>query len=72
MVSSLQQALVAKAADDPGAALAHALQRKDSQSKEDCTREGLEFLAIPVEVLGGFHTQSLEVVQRLGRQVATT
>ena len=70
IVSSLQQALVEKAADSPGAALEHALQRKNNQSKEDCEREGLEFLAMPVEVLGGFAKQSVEVVERLGRQLA--
>ena len=70
VVSSLQQGLVAKAAETPGAALNHALQRKNSQSLEDCVREGLEFLAVPVEALGGFHSQSVEVVQRLGRQLA--
>ena len=53
VVSSLQQALVKKAADTPGAALVHVMQRKNIQSKDSCAKEGLEFLALPLEVLGG-------------------
>ena len=62
--------LVDKAAESPGAALVHAQKRKDAQSKEECRAEGIEFIALPVEVLGGFSAKSVEVVSKLGRQLA--
>ena len=45
-------------------------RRKDSQSKEECTQEGIEFVALPMEVLGGFSSKSIEIVNKLGRQLA--
>ena len=58
-----------KAAHTPEAALVHALHRKNTQSKEDCVKEGLKFLALPVEVLGGFAAQTVEVVNHFGKQL---
>ena len=68
IVSSKQQTLVDKGADYSG--LDHALQRRNIQSKEDCSKEGLEFLTMPDEVLGGFAKQSLGLVECLGKQLA--
>ena len=70
VISSLQQALVDRAAENSGAALDHALQRKNRQSKEDCAKEGLEFIALPVEALGGLHRQTIDVIHKLGQQLA--
>ena len=70
VVSSLQQALVDRAAASPGAALVHAQSRKDTHSKDDCDAEGIEFCALPIEVLGGFSQKSVEIVSKLARQLA--
>ena len=69
-MSSLQKALVERAAATPGAALIHAQSRKDTQSKDDCETEGIEFCALPIEVLGGFSAKSVETVSKLARQLA--
>ena len=70
VVSPLQQALVAKAAEHPGAALTHAYERKNRQSFEDCKTQGIHFQPLPVETLGGWHTQAVSVIKKLGRQLA--
>jgi len=48
VVSPLQQALVAKAAETAGAALSHAFERKNRQSLEECRAEGIHFIPLPV------------------------
>ena len=70
VISSLQHSLVAKVAEDPLEALTHAMTRKNNQSLEDCAKEGIKFFAVPLEALGGFSTQSVEIVSRLAKQLA--
>ena len=70
VVSSLQQTLVVRSAATAGAALAHAYSRKENQSMPDCLQEGLIFIPLPLECLGGFHQKTCEVVKTLGRQLS--
>ena len=60
--------MVDKAADTPGAALAHAYQRKDNQSRDACLQEGIAFIPIPVGALGGFHNKIVETICKLAKQ----
>ena len=53
VVSPLQQALVAKAAEERGAALNHAYDRNNRQSMEACNAEGIQFVALLIETLLG-------------------
>ena len=51
VVSPLQQALVERAAEEPGHVLQHAYERKNGQSEEVCHQQGIKFLALPIEHL---------------------
>ena len=70
VVSPLQQALVLKAAEEPGSALTHAYQRKMRQSSDDCYTQGIHFVPLPVETLGGWHPQAIQVIRKICRQLA--
>ena len=59
-----------KAAETSGAALTHAYDRKMRQSWEACHAEGVEFVALPVEVLGSWHPTATKVITKLARQLA--
>ena len=70
VVSLLQQSLLAKSAEEAGAALKHAYDRKVRQSWEACNAEGIEFVALLVETLGGWDSRAVKVIGKLGRQLA--
>ena len=70
MVSPLQSALVEKAAGEGGSALQYAFDRKMRLSGEACQSQGIVFQPLPVETLGGWHKQALEVLAKLGCQLA--
>ena len=38
---------------------------------ERCLAEGLDFIPLAVDTLGGWHPKALEVITRLGRQLAS-
>ena len=40
------------------------------QSWEACRQEGIEFLPLPVEALGGWHPGAAKVIGKLGSQLA--
>ena len=65
---SLQQAFADKIAT-PRTALTHTIKKKYSKLLEDCQAEEIEFLVMPVEVLGGFHSKTVDIVPMLGRQL---
>ena len=58
------------AAEQPGAALSHAYQRKMRQSSDDCHAQDIHFVSLPVETLGGWHPQAIQVIRKIGRQLA--
>ena len=61
---------VAAAAEEAGSALAKAFNRKVQGTAEACQEQGLVFLPIAVETLGGFHKVAVEQVKKIGAAVA--
>ena len=70
VVTPLQTATVAEAAVTPGYALTFAYQRKIRGAAEDCRREGIAFLPLVVESLGGWHSAAEAEVRKLGAALA--
>ena len=54
----------------PGHSLNFACQRKMRGSAEDCRRQGIAFLPIVVESLGGWHVLAEGEVKKLGAALA--
>ena len=71
VVSPLQSQLVRKAAEEPGSAATKRFKEKQNKYLQPCKNEGIEFLPVVVETLGGFHPDSALVVKKLARQVAS-
>ena len=70
VVSPLQKTLIQKAAEEQGYAANHAFLRKMRQSGEDCQANGVKFLPLAVETFGGWHSQAIPVISKLGKQLA--
>ena len=70
VVTPLQAATVAEASLTPGHALTFAYQRKMRGAAEDCRREGISFLPLVVESLGGWHSAAETEVKKLGSALA--
>ena len=72
VINPLQTQLVGQAATMAGAALEVAYSRKMTQAGEACRREGLVFVPMPWETLGGWHEETVEQIKKLasaqGRQ----
>ncbi len=66
----LQDATVAEAAVTPGHAAAEAYRRKMVASAEDCEREGIVFLPLAAESLGGWHPVAVQQVDKLAAALA--
>ena len=71
-MNPLQAALVYRAAYDtnPGHALNYAFDWKMTKHGAACRREGLVFLPMPIESLGGWHEQAVEQVKKIGAALA--
>ena len=69
---SMQQAFTDKIAI-PRTALTHTMKKKYKYSKllEDCQAEEIEFMVMPVEVQGCFHSKTVDIVTMLGRQLSS-
>jgi hypothetical protein len=65
VVNPLQAGLVVGAAATPGHALNHRYGTKMSGSAEDCRLEGIQFLPVVVETLGGWHEGAVKQVKKL-------
>ena len=65
VVNPLQAALVAGAAATPGHALNHRYATKMAGAAEDCRQEGIQFLPVVVETLGGWHIGAENQVKKL-------
>ena len=70
VVNPLQGALVAQAANSPGHALTHAYNRKMQGTGEACSKEGMVFIPLPVETLGGWHERAVQEIKKLGAALA--
>ena len=66
----LAQSNVQAAAAESGAALEKAFKRKVQGAAQACQEQGIAFLPIAMETLGGFHKVAAEQVKRIGAAVA--
>ena len=69
-VNPLQAALVAGAAATPGHALMKRYGEKMAKHGEGCRLGGIVFLPLQVETLGGWHSQTVTQIKRLGSALA--
>ena len=67
----MQQCLLVKAGEEPGAALNYAFDRKIRQSFEACQQEGILFIPIPFETFGGLHQKSISVISKISRALSS-
>ena len=70
MVNSLQEAMVEDSATRPGSALDKAYDRKMRGAAEDCLAQGIVFLPLAAEALGGWHEMAVNKVKKLASAVA--
>ena len=70
VTSSLQTATVDRESTEPGYALTLAHERKLLGAEEDCRRQGLAFVPLTVEALGGWHPSAEAQVKKLGSSLA--
>ena len=70
VINPLQAATVAQAAHTPGHALKVAHQRKLDKSWQPCHDQGIVFLPLAVESLGGWHKAAIAEVKKLGSALA--
>ena len=70
VVSALQSAMVAGSATTDGYALQRAFDRKVANAGEACRREGITFIPIAANTLGGWHPVATEQVKKLGIALA--
>ena len=70
MINPLQAATVAQAAQTPGHALKVAHQRKLDKSWQPCHDQGIVFLPLAVESLGGWHKAAIDEIKKLGSALA--
>ena len=67
VINSLQAATIARAATEPGHALKVAWERKEEKARDYCAREGIVFVPLPVEALGGWHETARVHIKKIGR-----
>ena len=70
VINPLQAATVAQAAQTAGHALKVAHQRKLDKSWQPCHEQGIVFLPLAVESLGGWHKAAIAEVKKLGSALA--
>ena len=70
VVTSLQAATVARAAEEPGFALEFAHERKLRGAEDLCRQQGLAFLPLVAEALGAWHPSAQKQVKKLGSALA--
>ena len=70
VINPLQQATLEGAAREPGHALDFACQRKIAGVGEDCERQGVAFLPLAFESLGGWHSTAEKEVSKIAQAMA--
>ena len=70
MISPLQKNLVRKAAREPGSAAEYRFKVKMGTYFDRCQEQGIHFVPLVVEALGGWHAQSAAALTKLARQLA--
>jgi sirohydrochlorin ferrochelatase len=64
--------VLVKAAAEAGYATEAAYKKKMADSAEDCRREGIVFLPLAAESLGGWHPVAVQQVDKLASALAAT
>ena len=70
VVNPLQGALIQQVAVDGESGVRHAYNAKMAKYDDRCSAEGIAFVPMAVDTFGGWHGAALDVLQKLGRQVA--
>ena len=70
VIHPLQAATLAGAAANPGHALEVAVKRKNRGALEDCRRQGIKFIPLAVESLGGWHESAVAEIRKLAAALA--
>ena len=70
VVSALQTAMVTGSATTDGFALQKAFERKIARVGEACSQQGISFLPIAADTLGGWHKVAAEQIKKLGTALA--
>ena len=70
VINPLQSLTLAGAAADPGHALKVAYDRKMGAVAADCSRQGITFIPMAAESLGGWHKVAVDQVLKLGGALA--
>ena len=70
VINPLQEATVAEAAATPGHALTVAYDRKVRAVSETCRQEGITFIPLAAESLGGWHQIAVGEVKKLAAALA--
>ena len=71
VVSPMQKALIRGAASTAGHALQHRLTQKLSKHDEACRREGISFVPLVVETLGGCEDGAIAAIRKLAAALAS-
>ena len=70
VVHPLQSSMVARAATNPGHGAQEAFSRKWKAAGEKCLEEGIVFVPLALESLGGWHEAAIREVKKLGGALA--
>ena len=70
VVHPLQDATRARAAAEPGYALSYAYNNKMRVTAELCDQQGIAFIPVVAESMGGWHKVALEQLRKLGSALA--
>ena len=70
VINPLQQATVVEAATTPGHSLDFAFDRKMRGAADDCQRQGVAFIPLAFESLGGWHKTAEVQVKRIAQALA--
>ena len=70
VVSALQHAMLAGSATTDGYAVTKAFDRKIAKAGEACRAEGISFIPMAADTLGGLHSVAVEQVKKLGTSLA--
>ena len=70
VVNPLQGALIQQVAVDGESGVRHAYNAKMAKYDDRCSAEGIAFVPMAVDTFKGWHGAALDVLQKLGRQVA--
>ena len=70
VVSALQNAMVARSATTNSYAVTRAFDRKVARVGEACRQEGIAFIPLAADTLGGWHKVAVQQVKKLGTVLA--